>query len=119
MTTTDSTTTHPHEYLIDGLRALADFLQVHPDLPVDCWANISYSVTVGGAMGEDDTEPAKCAEVDRVAAILGVTPTIRANGDHYTAVLAFGPVVYQATAVTKERLARHLAASTYSGCVTP
>jgi hypothetical protein len=105
--------------MIAGLHALADFLQAHPDLPVNCWAQISYSVTAGGALGEDDSDTAKRAEVDRVAEILGVSPHTEADGEHYIAVKRFGPVTYQAAAITEAFMAAYDAASTYHGCVTP
>jgi hypothetical protein len=110
----------PRDRLIAGLRRLVDFLDDHPDLPVNDWAQVSYSITADDTgMSADDIEAAKRAEVDRIAAVLGVTPTVRANGDHYIAALSFGPVTYQATAITDAHMARHMAASTYDGHVTP
>ncbi|MGW0807980.1 hypothetical protein [Nonomuraea sp. NPDC002799] len=104
--------------LIEGLRALADFLDTHPDVPTNSWVNVSYSVTAADTSG-DDSDDAKRVEVDRVAAILGVTPTQNNRGSHYTALRTFGPVEYRATAITQEEMALHQAADTYYGLVTP
>ncbi|MEU6780401.1 hypothetical protein ABZ912_14460 [Nonomuraea angiospora] len=106
--------------LIDGLRALADFLDAHPDVPLNSWASVSYSVTATNLNTDDrDQDDVERAEVDRVAAILGVTPTLSDNGSHYTALRTFGPVEYRATAITQEEMALHRAAGTYHGLVTP
>ncbi|NUW30742.1 hypothetical protein HTZ77_04800 [Nonomuraea sp. SMC257] len=103
--------------LIDGLRALADFLDTHPDVPTNSWAHVSYSVTANDVDG--GSEDAKRAEVGRVAAILGVTPTLSDSGSHYTALRTFGPVEFRATAITQEHMAMHEASGTYYGAVTP
>lgn len=106
--------------LIDGLRALADFLENEPDVPVNSWATISYSVSAKDLDTDDrDQDDAERAEVDRVAAILGVTPTENDSSSHYTAMRAFGPVEYRATAITQEHMAVHAASETYYGVVTP
>ena len=105
--------------LLDGLRALADFLEIHPDVPTNSWVNVSYSVTAADTNGEGDQDEAERAEVDRVAAVLGVTPTLNGSGSHYTAERSFGPVVYRATAITQQEMALHSAAVTYYGLVTP
>lgn len=105
--------------LIDGLRALADFLENEPDVPVNSWAHVSYSVTPADTADGEDSEDAKRAEVDRVAAVLGVTPTLSNNGSHYSAQRAFGPVEYRATAITQDHMAHYRAAETYFGVVTP
>jgi hypothetical protein len=113
---------NPRDLLIAGLRQLADFLDDHPDLPVNFRADVVHSVTAADIDPGTDTdgiEAAKRAEVDRVAAILGVTPTVEANGDQYMACISFGPVTYRAAAITDAHMALFRAASTYDGCVTP
>ncbi|MGP4104957.1 hypothetical protein [Nonomuraea sp. KM90] len=105
--------------IIDGLRALADFLDEHPGVPVNSWAHVSYSVISADIDSTGDQDDAERAEVDRVAALLGVTPTLSDNGSHYTALRTFGPVEYRATAITEEHMAKHCAADTYYGVVTP
>jgi hypothetical protein len=94
---------------VAGLRALADYLEAHPDLPVPYRVDAWDSVTGGDA---------ERAEVDRVAAILGEAPRW-SDGTHYEVGRAFGPVVYRTTVISPEGMARHLAAATYSGAVEP
>jgi hypothetical protein len=72
---------------ISGLRELADFLDANPDVPVDPWWNNQYSVDLDVKVGD------RRAEVDRIAAILGVEPV---DDSHYTAKLTFGNVTYKA-----------------------
>ncbi|MFI7126061.1 hypothetical protein ACIBQ1_10235 [Nonomuraea sp. NPDC050153] len=103
--------------VIDGLRALADFLDRYPNVPVNSKIDVHYSVIGNNVIG--DSEEAKRAEVDRVAAVLGVTPEIKVDGGHYTAVRAFGPVEYSVTAITDEWMAKVHASDTYYGVVTP
>ncbi|MGH3377916.1 MAG: hypothetical protein ACRDP6_24600 [Actinoallomurus sp.] len=97
--------------VIDGLRQLTDFLTEHPDVPVGNNWDLMYH-----AWGTDEE---KRAEVDRVAALLGVTAGSPNNPDHYEAERAFGGVTYGAFAVTDEHMRRYRAASTYAGSVEP
>ncbi|WP_327590313.1 hypothetical protein OHA25_27365 [Nonomuraea sp. NBC_00507] len=103
--------------LIDQLRDFADFLENEPGVPVNSKIDIHYSVLANDL--EDGSEDAKRAEVDRVAAILGVTPALKADGEHYTAMRAFGPVEYHVTAITEEHMTKIQASDTYYGQVTP
>jgi hypothetical protein len=105
--------------VIDGLRALADFLDTNPDVPTNSWASISYSVSAANMNKGYVSDDEERAEVDRVAAILGVTPELQADGGHYTAMRAFGPVEYHVTAITEECMAKVHASDTYYGQVTP
>lgn len=105
-------TTNP-EYraaFVDGLRAMADFLAAHSELPVPK----HYSDVTVYADGTDD---AKRAEVDRIARCLNVPP-----GHHeglYRAIRKFGPVAYQAVLVPEASLAATDALMSYSGAVEP
>jgi len=100
---------------ISGLRALADYLEANPDLPV---APFGWDLNVYPARGDD--EAAERAAVDQVAARLGVpvddkTPT----GGHYRAIRSFGLITYQAIHVPARRQAAHEALWSYAGCITP
>jgi hypothetical protein len=89
----------------DGLRALADFLATHSELPVP---TPTSNVTVYPA----GTDEAKRAEVERIARYLGVPPTDRLG--LYRAVRSFGPVVYQAVAILEAEHAATDALMSYS-----
>ena len=81
-----------------GLRALADFLESHPDLPVPWQTDAPASVS-----GADDA--AERAEVDRIAGILGVPAAANERGTHYDAERDFGGgVIYRATAITRAEM---------------
>lgn len=84
---------------VAGLRELADYLEATPDLPVPS--------STGASVHPDGGDVQARAEVDRVAAILGAVPETRANGDHYTVTRRFGPVTYQAIAITADSQARY------------
>ncbi len=100
--------------VIDGLRKLADYLDTHPDVPV-CefgWDLNNYPL--------DDTEAARRAEVDRVAAIFGVNVDDEIlDGGHYTATKTFGRITYQVICVPDRRRAAHQALMSYAGVITP
>lgn len=94
-----------------GLRALADNLDRHPDIPLSPHgAELRFFVS-----GDD---PDQRAEVDRIATVLGVTPTERL-GRHYIAERDFGPVTYQAVAIPAAQRAAHAAVLSYADAVTP
>lgn len=78
---------------VAGLRALADYLEAHPDLPT---GSLKFRYYPGRADGFED-EAAKVAEVDRVAGILGVEAGPQYEGDpHHYATRQFGSVSYEA-----------------------
>lgn len=97
-----------------GLRQLADYLDAHPDIPV---ALFGWDLLVG-ADGDNDT--AKKAELDRIAAVLGVPVDYKSAGTgHYSAVRSFGPISYHAYHVTTKAKATYQAHMTYADAVTP
>src|SRR6266566_3784119 len=100
--------------VIDGLRQFADYLDYHPDVPV-CefgWDLNNYPL--------DPDESARRAEVDRVAAILGVPPDDQTHdGGHYKVAKTFGRITYQHVCVPDRRRAAHQALMSYAGAVTP
>ena len=79
--------------LIDGLRALAQFLHDRPDVPAPRYVDI----LVFPFKGTDDEER---AEIDAIASRIGAEPREIVNG-HYSASLCFGPVQYRAVAISK------------------
>lgn len=87
-------TTHRAD-TIAGLRALADFLEAHPEVPVSGEQVISYWTPAGLRTVEAR------AQIDRIAGVLGVTAGPRAvlRSATHVARRRFGPVVYQAAAV--------------------
>jgi hypothetical protein len=75
-----------------GLRALADFLGAHPQLPVP-----QYSIFAGLTVYPTGTQEDKRAEVDRIADVLQVNTE---EFGVYQAERRFGgPVAYRAVAV--------------------
>jgi len=78
--------------LIDGIRALADYLESAPDVPVTGYATI-YAFSPDGACA------GMRSEIDSIAAQLGVEARETAGGSHYTALRSFGPVEYRAVAI--------------------
>jgi hypothetical protein len=80
--------------LINGFRGLADYLESNPEVPV-----INYSTVY--AFPPDGDWAGKCAEIDAIAARLGVTPSLTTHG-HYVATSTFGPVEYRAVAIQPE-----------------
>ena len=56
--------------LIAGFRALADFLQDHPDVPAPRWADVMV-------FPPDGTDEEMRAEIDQIAARIGADPTDR------------------------------------------
>src|ERR1700727_328634 len=76
---------------ISGLRALADYLESNQEVPAPSYSPV-YTFPADGDW------PVMCAEIDAVAAPLGVTAS-RTPGGHYVAVRAFGPIEYRAVAI--------------------
>jgi hypothetical protein len=81
--------------LIGGLRALAEFLQDHSDVPAPRWADVLV-------FPPDGTDEEERAEIDAIASRIGTATNESASG-HYSACLTFGPVAYQAIAIPETR----------------
>ena len=93
MTIVRSPQPSPRDQVIAGLRDLADFLEQHPDVPVNSFTTVAYSV-------DNRAEPGKRRpEVDRIAEILDVDA---ADDGHYRASRMFGPVEYVAVSTRPE-----------------
>lgn len=100
--------------VIAGLRQLADYLHDHPAVPV---APFGWDVL---AHAKADSEQAERAEVDRIAAILGVPVTDdTAEGGHYRAIRSFGLITYEAVHIPKRCMEVYDALMSYRHCVTP
>lgn len=98
--------------MVAGLRALADFLEQHPDLPLPY--HIDATPYLCGS-DEDDR-----AAVDLAAGILGVQAYVKTFGQHYEAVCHFGgKVQYRALAIPAATMAKHHAGQSYSDVVQP
>ena len=91
---------------IAGLRTLADFLEANPAVPV---YEYGWEVTVHA----EGTDAQEVAEVDRVAALLGVTP-VRSPGGHYIASKVFGRITYRIVHIPARRMAAHNALMSYA-----
>lgn len=97
--------------LIWGLYRLAAWVADHPELPVPD--------VVAKFWPRSDGWEAECAFVDRVAAGLGVTAPLEADGDFYEVKVSFGLVEVRAVAIRPERMARYYATQSYADAVTP
>ncbi|WP_432928174.1 hypothetical protein ACQPZZ_01405 [Microbispora sp. CA-135349] len=97
--------------LIAGLRALADFLDANPAVPVPYSVNVLH-------FPHRAPDAEMCAEVDHIAELLGtsIDPREREAG-HYAASICFGPVEYRAVAILAARRAQYEAERSYEGCI--
>jgi ABC-type nitrate/sulfonate/bicarbonate transport system substrate-binding protein len=97
--------------LVAGLREAAAWIETHPEAPVPRMADLSIFPR--------GTDEEKWAEVDRVAAVLGVDTQEWSGGGQYVARRRFGPVTLEVIAHTLGHMARYQAETTYSGAVSP
>jgi len=104
----------PRAALIAGLRDMADFLETNPDIPTPHSSPTLYHFPDG------QTDADKRDGVDTIAAYLGSSIDLGSlEYGHYVTQIAFGPVRYQAVAITAEARARYDAFNTYAYSVTP
>lgn len=94
---------------INGLRDLAAFLDANLFFPVPPYGNTIH------IFPEGLTDAERRAAVDRLAAILGTTAEDK-NG-HYIANAQFGPITYQAAAISDAARAAHRARESYADCI--
>ncbi|TYB56818.1 hypothetical protein FXF51_42695 [Nonomuraea sp. PA05] len=96
--------------LIADLRGMADFLDMNPQLPVPRYGSVRVSVH---PRYDTDalTEAEALAEVERIAALLGVP--IRAKNGHHIACVDFGLVSYEAVLITQTAMDRADARDSY------
>jgi hypothetical protein len=100
---------------IAGLRGLADFLAAHPGVPVPP----GYHETTILVFPDGDSDAERQAGVDQAAAVLGVPAADPRSCGYYSAARSFGPVIYEALAISDARRADHDAQTSYYGAVTP
>jgi hypothetical protein len=81
---------------IDGLRALADFLESNRGVPTPKYTT---EVLVFPPFASDDD---KRREIDLIASRIG-SGTETSRGGHYMASRRFGPVEYRAVAIPADR----------------
>lgn len=85
---------------IDGLLALACFLEAHPEAPVGGAYDDKVILHV---FPEGDTDDERRAGVDSAAVALGqVAEESRPGSGHYQFSLRFGPVTYSVLTIDKE-----------------
>jgi hypothetical protein len=80
--------------LINGFRALADYLESNPDVPTPSYADVYTFPPDGDCCGMR-------AEIDAIADLLGSQAHETTGRQHYAANRSFGPVQYRAIAICK------------------
>lgn len=108
--------TDPRAELVAGLRALADFYENNPTMPVPLFPDLSVSCSPLTGDVRDDEAAADL--VHHAAQLLGVKATPSPAGG-WNADRLFGSLRLHAYSTTRERMARHHAESSYAGCVQP
>ncbi|GAA2130415.1 hypothetical protein [Actinomadura napierensis] len=94
--------------VITGLRALADFLEANPAVPVP-----EYGETFD-VFPRDCDDDCSAALVGDVAALLGVqADDDRPSGGHYTASRSFGRITYRIIHIPDRNRRRHEAYMSY------
>ena len=78
---------------ISGLHALADYLTSNLAVPAPIFSHVFV-------FPSDRNWAVMCAEIDAIAARLGVTTQVTYSG-HYLATRSFGPVEYRAVAIPR------------------
>jgi hypothetical protein len=94
---------------VTGLRALADFLEANPAVPVREYG-AEYTV-----FARQDNDAVERTEIDHIATALG--ETVRddtRNGGHYMVSKTFGRITYSAVHVPAHRQAAHQALMSYA-----
>ncbi|MEU8340948.1 hypothetical protein AB0C74_04585 [Spirillospora sp. NPDC048832] len=102
--------TNQRPRLIAGLRALAAYLEAHPEVPAPHATELMVF-----AQGSDH---AQRTEIERIATLVGaevIAPDSFTR--HYRAMRDFGPVTYSAIAIPSTARAHHNALMTYDGAV--
>ncbi|GAA4640733.1 hypothetical protein GCM10023196_107390 [Actinoallomurus vinaceus] len=93
---------------IAGLRALADFLEANPGVPVNEYGwEVSYH-----PRGTDEDQ---AAEVDRIAALLDAAPVDdRPDDGHYTVAKTFGRITYKVVHIPARQMDAYDALMSYA-----
>jgi hypothetical protein len=85
--------------LIAGFRALADFLENHPDVPAPVYASVLV-------FPPNATDVGRHAEIDVIASRIGAGIETSEYGHHYITSRNFGPVEYRAVFIPDENRER-------------
>jgi hypothetical protein len=94
---------------VAGLRALADFLEANPAIPV---REFGAEYTTFARAHDDDTER---FEIDRIAAVLGErVEDETGRGGHYRVSKTFGRITYCAVHIPADHRAAHEALMSYA-----
>jgi hypothetical protein len=94
---------------IAGLRALADFLEDNPSVPV---RELGAEYTVFARREDDATER---TEIDNIAAALGeIVTDDTESGGHYRVSKTFGRITYSAVHIPARRRDAHEALMSYA-----
>jgi hypothetical protein len=99
--------------LVAGLRALADFLEANPAVPVPASCH-REDITFFPA---GDTDDERRAAVDLIACALGAPAADPGGHGHYGAERAFGPVVYKALMISTAARTRADARDSYADVI--
>lgn len=81
--------------LIEGLHALADFLEVNQDVPAPPYA---YIMVFPPTASDEE----KRREIDAIATIIGSETETETAYHHYVTSRRFGPVEYRAIAIPED-----------------
>ncbi|MCP2339218.1 hypothetical protein [Actinomadura rupiterrae] len=92
----------------EALREAADYLDAHGEVPLPGRAEL--------VVHADGSDADQRAEVDRVAELLGTTPT---GTSHYRAKRTWGPVAYEVIAISEASMAKYNALMSYGGSIVP
>ncbi|MEV1321994.1 hypothetical protein AB0J14_38600 [Micromonospora arborensis] len=106
------------EELIAGLRAVADFYEANPTMPVPIYPDLLVSCSNITGHGNDRDDDAAAELVRHAGTLLGVEATQSTAGG-WDVNGKFGALTLRVYSTTHERMARYEAASTYSGAVQP
>jgi hypothetical protein len=94
---------------ISGLRALADFLEANPGVPV---REFGFDLSV--YTSDRHSDACQRAEVGRVAVLLGATPIDRtATGGHLMVSKTLGRITYEVVHIPSQAWAAHKARTSY------
>jgi len=102
---------------IAGLLDLACFLEAHPELPVQRYGQ-RITLHTGHELPHDGTWDGELRALKAFAVAAGAELS-EPPGGHCLASRSFGPVTYEAVAISPAARARHQAGSSYYGCVQP
>lgn len=87
--------------IIADARAMLDFLEAHPDVPLNQFRGVEISNHPLPSSETDDAD--KMAAIDAIADLLGTPVTTPATpGSHYETEICFGSASYRAISVLKE-----------------